>query len=120
MISKFKAHVLIHGFTILHAGTAGVLAQVPFADTAALTALTISMVTLIVKECGANWTQAAIESFAAQQLAQYVGVTAAREGIKYFPGPGNVFSAVATATITEAVGWATYAACKEQFNSRHT
>lgn len=114
MISKFKAHLLIHGFTILHAGTAGVLAQVPLADTAALTTLTVSMVTLIVKSCGANWTTATIESFAAQQLAQYVGITVAREGIKYFPGPGNVFSAVTTATITEAVGWATYEACKVQ------
>lgn len=36
------------------------------------------MVALIVKKCGAGWTQAAIEAFAAQQLAQYVGVTAAR------------------------------------------
>lgn len=118
MMSRLGAHITIHGFTALHAATAFFGAQVPLADTAALTAETIAMVALIVKKCGAGWTQAGIEAFAAQQLARYVGVTAAREGVKYIPVAGNVFSAAATTAITEAVGWATYEACKIQAHSR--
>lgn len=114
MISRFEAHLIIHGFTALHAGTAFFAAPIPLADTAALTAETISMVALIVKRCGAGWTQAAIESFVAQQLAQYVGITAASEGIKYIPLAGGTFRALTTTAITEAIGWATYEACKVQ------
>lgn len=116
MISRFKAHLLIHGFALTHAATAFCLDHVPVpgSATAALTAETIAMVALIVKKCGAGWTQAAIEAFAAQQLAQYVGVTAAREGAKYVPLIGPGFSACATTAITEAIGWATYEACKVQ------
>ena len=114
MISESAARKIIHGAALAHAGTAGAMAQVPFADTAALTAETIAMVALIVKACGASWTQAAIESFVAQQLAQHVGVTAASEIIKYIPLWGNAFRAATTFGITEAIGWATYEACKAQ------
>ncbi len=114
MMSRLAAHITIHGFTVAHAATAFFGAQIPLADTAALTAETIAMVALIVKKCGASWSQATIEAFAAQQLARFIGVTAAREGVKYIPVAGNVFSACATTAITEAIGWATYEACKAQ------
>ena len=120
MISESVAHKIIHGFAVAavaHAGTTdfiNVTAQSSFAGTAALTAETIAMVTLIVKKCGASWTQAAIESFVAQQLAQHVGVTAASEIIKYIPLRGNAFRAATTFGIIEAIGWATYEACRTQ------
>ena len=100
MISRLKAHLLIHGFAAAHGGTAFALSQVPFADTAALTAETIAMVALIVKNCGSGWGEATIEAFAAQQLARFVGV--------------EIANAVTSVAITEAVGWATYEACKTQ------
>ena len=114
MISESAARKIIHGFAVAHAGTAGAMAQVPFADTATLTAETILMVTTLVKACGSSWTKAAIEAFVAQQIAQHVGVTAASEIIKYIPGFGNIFRAATTFGITEAIGWATYEACKVQ------
>lgn len=114
MISRLKAHLIIHGFAVAHGGTAFALSQVPFADTAALTAETIAMVSLIVKECGASWGKATIEAFAAQQLARYVGVEAAKHGYKYIPLYGNTANAATSFAITEAVGWATYEACKAQ------
>lgn len=112
MISKFHVGIIIHGFTALHAGTAFVLSQIPFFDTAALTAESVAMVALISKSCGASWTQAAIEAFAAQQLAQFVGVEAAKQVYKYIPLYGNVANSVTSGAITEAIGWATYEACK--------
>jgi uncharacterized protein (DUF697 family) len=114
MISKNEAHAIIHSFAAAHAGTAFAMAQIPFADTAALTAETISMVSIIVARCGNSWTQAAIESFVAQQLAQYAGVTAASEFSRFFPGFSNIFRACTSCAITEAIGWATYEACKVQ------
>lgn len=114
MISRLKAHLLIHGFAAAHGGTAFALSQVPFADTAALTAETIAMVALIVKNCGSGWGQATIEAFAAQQLARFVGVEIAKHGYKYIPLYGNAANAVTSVAITEAVGWATYEACKAQ------
>ncbi len=36
------------------------------------------MVALIAKKCGAGWSQAAVKAFAAQYLAQYVGIEAAK------------------------------------------
>lgn len=114
MISRLKAHLIIHSFAAAHGGTAFVLSQVPFADTAALTAETIAMVALIVKKCGASWGQASIEAFAAQQLARFVGVEVAKHGYKYIPLYGNAANATTSLVITEAVGWATYEACKAQ------
>lgn len=117
MMSRFKAHILIHGFAAAHGGTAFTLSQIPFADTAALTAETIAMVALIVKNCGASWKQATIEAFAAQQLARFVGVEVAKNGYKYIPLYGNAANAVTSIAITEAIGWATYEACKLQSSS---
>ena len=115
MISESVAHKIIHGFAVAHAGTAGAMAQVPFAGTAALTAETIAMVALIVKACGARWTQTAIESFVAQQIAQHIGVIATSESIKYIPTiGGGIFTSLTTTKIIEAIGWATYEACRTQ------
>ena len=62
MISESVARKIIHssaiGLTVINP----TMPQANFADTAALTAETIAMVALIVKACGASWTQAAIES----------------------------------------------------------
>ena len=107
MISRLKAHLLIHGFAAAHGGTAFALSQVPFAET-------IAMVALIVKNCGSGWGEATIEAFAAQQLARFVGVEIAKHGYKYIPLYGNAANAVTSVAITEAVGWATYEACKTQ------
>ena len=112
MMTRSEAHKIIHGFTAAHAGTAFLLAQVPFGDTAALTAETIAMVALISKKCG--WSQASIEAFAAQYLARYVGVEAAKHVYKYIPFIGNIANAATTIAITEAIGWATYEACLQQ------
>jgi uncharacterized protein (DUF697 family) len=120
MISRFSAHLIIHGFALSHGATAFFLDHVPVpgSATAALTAETVAMVAIIVKVCGASWTQATIEAFAAQQLARFVGVTVAREGAKYVPIFGPSFSACATTVITEAVGWATYEACRAQLTGK--
>ena len=114
MMTRSEAHKIIHRFTAAHAGTAFLLAQVPFGDTAALTAETIAMVALISKKCGAGWSQASIEAFAAQYLARYVGVEAAKHVYKYIPFIGNIANAATTIAITEAIGWATYEACLQQ------
>ena len=52
MMTRKEAGKLIHGFTAAHGGTAFLLPQIPFADTAALTAEMLTMVTLIAKKCG--------------------------------------------------------------------
>lgn len=49
MMTRKEAGKLIHSFTAAHGGTAFLLSQVPFGDTAALTAETIAMVALIAK-----------------------------------------------------------------------
>ena len=114
MMTRKEAGKLIHGFTAAHGGTAFLLSHIPFGDTAALTAETIAMVALIAKKCGAGWTQATVEAFAAQFLAQYVGVEVAKHVYKYIPFFGNVANAATTIAITEALGWATYEACVQQ------
>ena len=114
MMSRIRAHIVIHSFAVAHGGTAFALSQVPFADTAALTAETIAMVAYIVKKCGASWDQAAIEAFAAQQLARFIGVEVAKHGYKYIPLWGNAANAATSIAITEAVGWVTYETCKLQ------
>lgn len=119
MMSKLEANIVIHGFAVIHGGTALVLSQVPFADTVALTAETIAMVSYVVKKCGASWKQAQIEAFAAQQLARFVGVEVAKQGYKYIPLYGNIANAGVSIAITEAIGWATYAACKVQMRQKN-
>lgn len=52
IMTRKEAGKLIHGFTAAHGGTAFLLPQIPFADTAALTAEMLTMVTLIAKKCG--------------------------------------------------------------------
>ena len=66
------------------------------------------------KKCGTGWSQEAVEAFAAQYLAQYVGIEAAKHVYKYIPFIGNIANAATTIAITEALGWTTYQACVQQ------
>lgn len=108
---KFKAHVLIHGWSLTHAVTAAATAQAPDGGFLILTSETIAAVTSISKLCGAKWSTSFINAFVKQQLAERVGVEIARQSLGKIPGGGNAFNGLTSLTITEAILWDTYHKC---------
>lgn len=111
MLSKFRAHCIIHTFALTHGVTAFCLAQTPEGDTLALTAETITFIISLAKACGAKWTVAMAKATATQAIANYTGVAiaeTARHYIKYIPVAGNTFNAGTSIAICECIGWTVY------------
>lgn len=110
-MTKLKAHLWIHGWSLAHGATATATAQAPDGGFLLLTAETLTAVGLFSKACGASWSKAFIESFVKQQFANRVGVEVARQTAGKIPVLGNAFNGLTSAAITEAILWETYAMC---------
>ena len=107
--NKQATALVIHSFAVAHAATAALLAQTVIGDEAALTALTGSMIVTIVKMNGKHWTIGKALKFLGLFIGQYAGTRGAAFLIKWIPGIGNAANAITTFTITEVLGWTTYA-----------
>lgn len=105
---KRMTGMMIHGFAVVHAVTAALLAQTLVGDEAALTALTVAMIIAVAKMNGADWDTGMALAFLGIFIGGYVGVRGATFLIKWIPGIGNAANAAVTLTTTEALGWATY------------
>lgn len=110
-MTKFKAHLWIHGWSITHGITAAATAQSLDGGFEILTMETIAAVGSFSKACGATWSTAFINSFVKQQFANRVGVEIARQTAGKIPVFGNTFNGITSAVITEAILWETYAMC---------
>ena len=114
--NKLATGVVIHGFAVAHAATAALLAQTMIGDEAALTALTGAMIVTIAKMNGAHWGVGKARKFLGLFIGNYAGTRGAAFLIKWIPGIGNAANAAVTFTITEVLGWATYAFVKDDGN----
>lgn len=110
-MSRFEAHLWIHGWSLLHGVTAAATAQSPEGGLGILTFETITAVGSFSKACGASWSRAFIESFVKQQFANRVGVEIAKQTAGKIPVYGNLFNGATSAVITEAILWQTYDMC---------
>lgn len=110
-MTKFQAHLWIHGWSATHGVTAAATAQAPDGGFSILTLETLAAVGALSKACGATWSRAFIESFVKQQFANRVGVEIARQTAGKVPVLGNAFNGITSAAITEAILWETYAMC---------
>ena len=110
-MSKVAAHLWIHGWSLAHGITAATTAKLPDGGYTVLTAETIAAVLSFSKACGATWSRAFIESFVKQQLANRIGVMISQQVIGKIPVAGEVYNGIASAGITEAILWETYARC---------
>lgn len=105
---KRATGMMIHGFAVAHALTAGVLAQTLVGDEAALTALTVAMIIAVAKVNGVKWGSGAALSFFGLFVGGYMSLRGTAFLFKWIPGIGNVANAGLTFTSTEIVGWAVY------------
>lgn len=110
-MTKFRAHLWIHGWSVTHGLTATATAQSPDGGFLFLTLETIAAVGAFSRACGATWSKAFINSFVKQQFANRVGVEIARQTAGKIPILGNAFNGITSAAITEAILWETYAMC---------
>lgn len=97
--------LIIHAFTLAHAVVAGLLG--PFAG-ATLTPMTTAMVIVIGFICGTRITIKSATNRAALLVGKITGVAGAEFLAGLIPGIGNLANAIASAIITELLGWAIY------------
>lgn len=105
-------NIIIHGFALAHAITAGALAQTLVGDEAALTALTTAMIITIALVYGRSYSIGKALGLLGTFAGFYLGSRGAVFLIKWIPGIGNAANAITTTVVTEMLGWATYVIVK--------
>jgi uncharacterized protein (DUF697 family) len=104
---KNKCHIAIHSATTA-AFAAGAI-PIPVADTIPITTAQVAMIVGLGKVFDITLSQAAAKSIATTTIAQQTGRAIVKGALNMFPGAGTIvgatISAVAAASITEALGW---------------
>lgn len=111
-MTKLRAHLWIHGWSLAHGLTAAATAQAPDGGFALLTLETCTAVGSFSKLCGATWSDTFIQTFVKQQLANRMGTEILRQTAGKVPIVGNALNGTISLTVTEAILWETYYRCK--------
>ena len=98
-------HGIIHSASAAAAAIGGGLAQIPVADTVAITGLQIGMIVGLGQALGVEITRSGAEALLASEMSGFVGKTVAKVLCGWIPGVGNIINAATGASITEAIGW---------------
>ena len=99
-----KAIGIVQVNTAAAASIAGIMAQTPGADEAALIANDLAMVISIGKIYGMNNFDKSAIGTLAMLSGKGIGVRVFAKAVTWFPGAGNVVNATVAAGVTEAIG----------------
>lgn len=112
-MTRFQAHLYIHGCSLTHGITAAATAQSPEGGFGILTLETCASVAILSKLCGARWDETFVRTFVEQQFAEHAGKEILRQTAGKIPGAGNMLNGTISLSVTEAILWKTYYMCSD-------
>ena len=102
---KKKCHAIIHAASAAAGGVGTGLAQLPMADTAAITPIQIAMITGLGAIFDLRVTEGAANGIIGSLTAGFIGRGISQFLVGWIPGIGNAINTATAAGLTEAVGW---------------
>ena len=100
-----KCSAIIHAASAACGGVGAGLAQIPLADTAAITPIQIGMIMGLADVFELHITEGAVKGIIAGAGTSFVGRGISQVLVGWIPGIGNAINTATAAGVTEAVGW---------------
>ena len=102
---RLQCHAIIHAASTASAAVGFGLAQLPFADTLAITPVQVTMVIALGRVFGIELDQSVASAMGTTAASQLLGKQLALTLVTKVPGLGNCINAVTAAGFTESLGW---------------